>query len=778
VTVPVGESEDAGASPWAGEVPVPAQPVEFTWAKSGDSEGAWLGAEANDRADGASEVGDGHPVVASSERRRWAIGSIAAVILLALGWLVVGRGSGGDSLDATEQSTPADTTGDSVVEDSLPRLDEEPPDTEPKPAPDRTIPGNASLDEADVPEWQNDSIDLPPVLRASTTPFDVVGLTGDGTYVEVAIPSGQVNSLEIRRGAQGQVIAGATTTLLTSYTTRQDAQLLRIGEQPTDVALPDNVDGMQVAADSDQYVGIASNNGPSPDRVEIGADGSVIVSEATASDRNIWQQQYLADGSRLVTEAGGVYRIAEDVFTRISTGVLIAASNDHVLVRECDDTMQCGHATIAASTGERTDVVLEAREVSPFGFGATELSPDGKWLRYLEYSETSVDEVLIELATGDRTDLPGSNTYFWKNDGQENSSVWAADSSGFFRPSPTSGFEFFDVGTGEVIRFGEDVGRIQSFDIRISWGAPAVAEPTPTSAGIELIAITVTGDIAEIDVDSGAVVTTEGQEPDGTSPAIVFVDAVGAVITSYDDTESLRFDAGTGTVSATDAQESRGPLIFGQSSTSIWRYGDGDVEFELVDPLGSPLDISIDIDSDGQGDLVGSDGAGGILIGRDLGGVFVLTAPDQAERLTSGEVLAINAQTAYVRECDASLRCGVFIVDRATGDRVPIELSILDRAGDIDGGRVPSGQNVSPDGQVVFVRDVERPSQAMMIDAAEDLWTAAQLVDTASPIIWTADSGYAVWLSDGRVTVYERSTRSIRTINTAKLHAIGEVPSS
>lgn len=771
MTVTVGESDDAGASPWAGEVPAPAEPIEFTWAKSGDSEGAWLGAETNDRVDGdeSTEVVDGHTAVPGSARRRWAFGAIAVVILLALGWLVVGRGSGDDSLDATDPSTPADTTDDTEVEDSLPTIDEEPAETEAEP--ERTIPGSASRDEADVPEWQEDTIELPPSLRAATTPFDVVALTGDGTYVEVAIPSGQVNSLEIRRGAQGQVVAGATATLLTRYITGQDAQLLRIGEPSTEVALPENIDGMQVVANSDRFVGITYGNGPLPGRIEIGTDGSVIVSEARASDGNIWQQQFLADGSRLVTEAGGVYRGADDVFTRISTGVLLAASNDHALVRECDDTMQCGHVTIAVSTDERTEAVLDSGEVSPFGFNATDLSPDGMWLRYFAFNENSVNEVLISLATGDRTELTGSN-------GQQSSSVWAADSSGFFRQSPAGGFEFYDVTTGEAVQFGEDLGRIQSFDIRINAGAPAVPETALTSTGIELIAITVTGDIAEIEVDTGAVVITDGQEPGGTSPAIVFIDATGATITSYDDAESLRFDAETRTVSATPVQESRGPLISGQSSTSIWRYGDGDVEFELVDHLGNGLGVSIDIDvdSDGHSGALGSDGAGGVLVDPDLGGVFVLRAPDQAERLTSGEVLAVNARTAYVRECDGALRCGIFVVDRATGERVAIDLSILDRAGDIDRDRVPSGQNVSPDGQVVFVRDTERPSQAMMIDTAEDLWTGVPLVDSASPIIWTADSGYAVWLSDGQVTVYERSSRSIRTIHTAKLHAIGEVP--
>jgi hypothetical protein len=772
VTVTGREGDDAGASPWAGEVPVPAQPVEFTWAKSGDSEGAWLGAEQNSRGDEASAVVDAHPAVPNSGRRRWVLGSIAAVILLALGWLVVGRGSGDDSVDATDPSTPADMTGDSVVEESLPTLDEEPPDTEP--TPDRTIPGSARLDEADIPEWQTDSIDLPPALSASAAAFDIVALTGDGTYVEIAIPSGQVNSLEILRGAQGQVVAGATTTLLTSYTTRQDAQLLRIGEPPTDVALPDNVDGMQVISDSDRYIGISYNNGPTPDRVEIGADGSVIVSDARASDGDIWQQQFLSDGSRLVTEASGVYRGADDVFTRISTGVLIAASNDHALVRECDDTMQCGHVTIVVSTGERTEAALDTGEVSPYGFSAAELSPDGQWLRYVADTETSADEVLVELASGDRTEFPGSN-------GRQSSSVWAADSSGFFRQSPDSGFEFFDVITGTAIRFGEDVGRIQSFDIRINAGAPFVAEPVPTTTGIELIGLSQAGDILQIDVDSRSVVTTEGVPLGSEQPSTIFVDAAGATIASFDNISSVRFDAAAATVSTTAALEPSGPLLPGPDRNTVWQRVDSPptdgLAFELVDSTGSLLGAIVATDEADINDVIGPDGAGGIIVEFDLGAMFALNVAGTPELLTIGELLAINAEVAYVRECDSFLRCGVFVLDRVTGDRQPIDLSVFDRAGDIDNGDVPPGQNVSPDGQVVFVRDSRRPNNTMMIDTVEDLWTGVGLVDLASPIIWTPDSGYAVWLSHGQVTIYERSTRSVRTVNTVELNAIALVPS-
>ena len=70
------------------------------------------------------------------------------------------------------------------------------------------------------------------------------------------------------------------------------------------------------------------------------------------------------------------------------------------------------------------------------------------------------------------------------------------------------------------------------------------------------------------------------------------------------------------------------------------------VAYRLVTSDGLPVDgATIDLP---EAELIGSDGHGGLVVARG-GDVFVVSV-DGAERLSSGELIAIAADTAYVRE--------------------------------------------------------------------------------------------------------------------------------
>jgi len=624
-------------------------------------------------------------------------------------------------------------------------------------------------------EWSKDTVDLPQELLDVTVAFELVALANTGDYVQVSVPSGVVESVLIGRGVDGRVIAGETATLYVSYSRSSDGMLLRAGQPPLELSLPSNVDVSQVGATGDEFAGYSYGNSGDLRLVRILADGAVVTTEADDAAPNFGWWNFTPDGSAVIDEAGGVYVGRDDGFERISTGSLISVSTNHLLVRECDEAMVCGYVTIAFDTGERLATAIGDDVLSRFGSDTAKVSPDGRWLRYVFYDENSAVEVVADLTTGDRTDLDFADI------GQFGS-VWAADSSGFFRISSEPGFEFYVVATGETIRFGEELGRIRSFDIRSAPGTPAVIpESLQTTSEISLIALTTAGDVAQIDVDSAAVITTDGPGVDSSAPVTIFPDAAGATITSFDNVPSLRFLANEGTVVEIDDPGPGGPLWPGPFPGTVWQTGASgaaaDLALELVDAQGNDLDARLEFGDAGFNDIVGSDGRFGIVVETELGGVFALDASNPPERITSGELLAINATVAFVRECDDTFQCGVFAVDRESGERTLVDNNGFARSGDIGSSAVPSGQNVSPDGTIAFVRNADDPTNCLMIDtsASPEAWTAVPCVDTFGPVIWTADSGYAVWLDDGRVTVYERATKSVRVVNTPELKAIAAV---
>jgi hypothetical protein len=321
---------------------------------------------------------------------------------------------------------------------------------------------------------------------------------------------------------------------------------------------------------------------------------------------------------------------------------------------------------------------------------------------------------------------------------------------------------------------------VAAFDIRTSAGQPVRPTRALTTTGVSLIALTETGDVAQIDIDSGAVVTTNGPAMDSSAPVTIFPDAAGATFTSYDNVPSVRFSERERVAIEVEGPSPGGPVWLGPEPGTVWQTGSDPavLALELVDAQGTVRDERIEFDAVGVNGIVGSDGRGGVVIDPGLGGVFVLRASTLPERITSGELLAINATVAYVRECDDVLQCGVFAVDRVSGTRALVDNTGFTRAGDIANRGVPSGQNVSPDGAIAFVRDGDDPTRCLMIDttASRSAWTGVPCVDLASPVIWTPDSAYALWLDEGRIEVYDRSTRSVRTVNTVPLSAIAAVP--
>ncbi len=130
----------------------------------------------------------------------------------------------------------------------------------------------------------------------------------------------------------------------------------------------------------------------------------------------------------------------------------------------------------------------------------------------------------------------------------------------------------------------------------------------------------------------------------------------------------------------------------------------GGVAYRLVTIDGLPVDSSgatIDLP---DAELLGSDGRGGLVV-RRAGDVFAVGV-DGADRLTTGELVAIGADVAYVRKCADIDTCDITRVDRRSGARSTPDGGFgADSHPTARTARTPAlGTSVSPDGDVLLVK--------------------------------------------------------------------------
>jgi hypothetical protein len=109
----------------------------------------------------------------------------------------------------------------------------------------------------------------------------------------------------------------------------------------------------------------------------------------------------------------------------------------------------------------------------------------------------------------------------------------------------------------------------------------------------------------------------------------------------------------------------------------LWVVSDDDV----ATAIGADQDgrtIVLPAGSFSRGGIFG-DPAGGLLVYAS-GDIFDIDA-DNTMRLTTGEVVAIGANSAIVNDCDPQMVCDYVVIDRTTGNRIPIPLrQIVDDA--------------------------------------------------------------------------------------------------
>lgn len=807
--VEIGSGEGSEESPWASEQPVPTTPIEFDWApadpaspaadpwseRTADAPGGGVGTSTSSTAPGTAPAGtappgpgpdrvpdDAEPAPpghrqGDTSRRRLTIAAAGGILALVVAVLVLVRDD--PSLDAPAASGPG--VSEPLATD--PPGATTPPDTlaDPDVLWDTTVPDHGGDESGDggstaaeeTATWTEETIELPPPVRAIGASTTVVAVTGLGEYVELQLPSGHVDRYPLSPSASSrQLVVGATSTLLAASSgARATSWLVRVGAEPQELTLEPDRNEMIAVPGRDEFVGTIFDfsEGGVFREVRVFADGSTETSEI--AERVLpWERRYAPNGDVLANGPGGVYRFGDDgEAVRVSDGDLISASSNHLIVHECSESFECGYVLIDARSDERRPVTISDRLVG-FDWNAIVVSPDGQTAHFSEFRSSRGDLVIVDLETGAEIELELFTNGLLGD-------LWAADSSGLILP-PTDGdgLLFIDRDTGVQTVFAEELGRVRLAAVRAAAEPVAMTPAAPITSGLSIIGLGRDGDVHRIDVDTGAVITTTSPPLASGAPAYVFADPEGATIASFDDVPSIRYDAATDTA-ALATTTPRGTMVPGPLPGTVWvegrrvRAGDP-LTISLVDSLGNELGTVLDVGTDTE--VLGSDGTGAVLVRSELGGTFRFAAETAPTRVTAGEVIAIGSSVAYVHECDAQFTCGAFRVDRATGERTPAELPELART---DGGAEvggPFGQSVSPDGDVLFVPAAGISADWAIVDLAASTSVPAPGAAVGSPMLWSADSQWALYLADDVLHLYDRAGGSLRTLsNLPELKAFG-----
>lgn len=773
------------------DVPVRADPLEFHW------DARRPGADEQVEFDPSVRSAVG-PASADTVGRRSAgwqlIAGLAAFAVVAMVIVLAVRSGESDEAATSASTKELDETT------SVPETSTDPTST--------TTDRNVEADDSPAPIG---AIDLPPAVAAIQVPTEIVTVTEQGLVQTVSLPSGRVRSVAVdwdQTGGFGyqQVVVSPEAAAMSTA----DGGLLIVPRAGPPIAVDASafdstllggpsgggyVSGWQSTDDGTAFTVLAyPRQGGSAIPFSVRLDGTVTPSEATGPTPYGYEVVTM-NGRRIVNDAGGAYEVQPDgTSRRIDDGFIYAATDDRWIVRRCDEAFQCAVELVTPSTGDRhvIDSALLPENFQSMLYGAS-LSPDGTALS-LQRDIPSTERVLVDLALGEVASSPIT--------GWPQTSQWAADSSGVFDvPVNGSGVQFTGRDGGEPVVFGEELGRISVLGVR--W-PDAEIEPGVTlqrarftppdvgvETGIELVATSSVGGMSAIDIDAGEIVSWERAHRLGRGPTALL--PVGDRVAVFPDRSVDAFVADLG--GEYDLGEvfiAEGAKLPGPTPDTLWVPSGGetrpnDVVYDLYPITATtPQEAIASIDVVGA-DLLGADGNGGLVIRRG-GDIFVVDAIGAAP-LTTGDLIAIGATTAFVRECADVATCSIIRIDRGSGVRAAVTGPLATESGfgaaTTDRG-ASLATSVSPDGSVLVTRlpavttgrdgEAEVDEVWAFADTASGQVTFVDDLDTTQPVIWAADGQFAVVLADSTLRLFDRAAGRLVTLGLPSVNAIGSSP--
>jgi hypothetical protein len=296
-------------------------------------------------------------------------------------------------------------------------------------------------------------------------------------------------------------------------------------------------------------------------------------------------------------------------------------------------------------------------------------------------------------------------------------------------------------------------------------GPPLVVEQLggpmlPSASGLQLVGLTTRGDLLDLDLDTGEMTTTDVPGGSSGAQATILASESWTFIQRWDVSSSFFVPRGQLPVDVSSTPEMANGVYRGPEPETLWTLRSdpttGRIEgMELVGFGGEPLGRSIDLHGwwPMQTDL-----AGGVVV--EAGGGVYTVSEAGARRVADGQMAGVGVNHFVVRACDESLVCGLFVVDRQSGERRQVPDLQVDGLSQYWGWTGTDSASVSPDGTaaVLFGLDGGFTGAALVATdtgVSRDLATAD---NGTFSVAWSEDSRFLAYIDNATLKVFDRVT--------------------
>ena len=295
-------------------------------------------------------------------------------------------------------------------------------------------------------------------------------------------------------------------------------------------------------------------------------------------------------------------------------------------------------------------------------------------------------------------------------------------------------------------------------------GPPLVVEQfggpmLPTASGLQLVGLTRQGDLLDIDLDTGEMTTTDVPGGSSGAPATIVASENWTYVQRWDVSSFFIVPRGEPPADLTSRPNMFNGVFRGPEPDTLWELQNdpmtGRVEgMNLVNLEGQELGRTIDL----QGWWpMQSDLTGGVVV-QAGGGVYVVSEVG-ARRVADGELAGVGVNHFLVRDCDEALVCGLFVVDRQSGERRQVPVILVDGLTQYWGWTGTDSASVSPDGTVAILFGLDGDGQdASLLGTDTGVYRPLTRATDMFSVAWSDDSRYVVYTDSSALEVYDRDT--------------------